>query len=193
MIMRLVRDVDQKSTLLVHHFSHAVEENSNVCTRHVTLISIGNQHSNHQDNTILPWTLSCTCSITHCECLAKLRLDIVYIQGVACEQNGPLIPTPNLTIQIIIFTFTHGRFLDQSHTNKRRQMQPISRCNESTRLEYRTPHSYHRMSKGSHSHKKQRTPWEPAYPHKSKIKTHTHTQNENHPPNSLQISYIPSS
>ena len=39
-------------------------------------------------------------------------MDTIYIQGVAYEQNGPLIPTPDLTIQIIEFTFTHDRFLE---------------------------------------------------------------------------------
>ena len=38
-------------------------------------------------------------------CLSKLRLNIVYIQGVAYEQFGSLIPTLDLTIQIIEFTF----------------------------------------------------------------------------------------
>ena len=63
-------------------------------------------------NIIPPWILSCTCT-TRCKCLTKLRSDIVYIQGDAYEQNGSLIPTPDLTIQIIEFTFMHDRFLDQ--------------------------------------------------------------------------------
>ena len=46
--------------------------------------------------------LTYTCNTTECECLAKLRP----------QQNGPLIPTPDLTIQIIEFIFTHDRFLD---------------------------------------------------------------------------------
>ena len=82
------------------------------------LINAGNQHGNHQDNTIMLWTLSYTCNTTWCECLAKLRLDIIYIQGVAYEQNGSLISTPNLTVQIIEFTFTHDRFFDQAIQTK---------------------------------------------------------------------------
>ena len=73
-----------------------------------------NQHSNHQDNTIPPWILSYTCITTRSECLAKLRPDIVYIQGAAYEQNGSLIPTLDLTNQIVEFTFMHDRFLDQA-------------------------------------------------------------------------------
>ena len=58
------------------------------------------------------------CNTTQCECLAKLRPDIVYIQGVAYEQNGPLIPTPDLIIRIIGSTFTHDRFLDHTVQTK---------------------------------------------------------------------------
>ena len=39
----------------------------------------------------------------HDTILTIIRLDVVYIQGVAYEQIGPLIPTPKLTIQIIEF------------------------------------------------------------------------------------------
>ena len=92
---------------------------SNAYTRHLTLINAGNQHGNHQDNTIRQWILRCTCSTTQCECLAKLRLDIIYIQGVAYEQKGPLKLTPDLTIQIIEFTFTHDRFLDHAIQTKK--------------------------------------------------------------------------
>ena len=44
--------------------------------------------------------------------------DIVYIEGIAYEKIGALIPTPNLTIQIIKFTFTHDKFLDQAILSK---------------------------------------------------------------------------
>jgi hypothetical protein len=84
-----------------------------------------NQHGNHQDNTIMPWILSCTCNTTQCECLAKLRPDIIYIQGVAYEQNGPLTCTLDLTIQIIEFTFTHDRFLDQAIQTKENKYNPL--------------------------------------------------------------------
>jgi hypothetical protein len=98
---------------------------SNLYTRNLTLINAGNQHGNHQDNTILPWILSCTCNTTQCECFAKLRPDIVYIQGVAYEQNGPLIPRADLTIQIIEFTLTRDRFLDQAIQTKEDKHNPL--------------------------------------------------------------------
>ena len=98
---------------------------SNVYTRNCTPINASNQHGNHQDNTILPWILSCTCNTTQCECLTKLRPNIVYIQGVAYEQNGPLIPTLDLTIQIIEFTFVHDKFLDQAIQAKEDKYNPL--------------------------------------------------------------------
>ena len=98
---------------------------SNLYTRHLTLINVGNQHGNHQDNTIPPWILSCTCNTTRCECLTKLRLDIIYIQGATYEQNGPPIPTPDLTIQILEFTFTHDGFLDQAIQTKEDNYNPL--------------------------------------------------------------------
>ena len=48
-------------------------------------------------------------------------MDTIYIQGVAYEQNGPLIPTPDLTIQIIEFTFTHDGFLEVWRFVKKRR------------------------------------------------------------------------
>jgi hypothetical protein len=98
---------------------------SNVYTRHLTLVNVGNQHGNYQDNTIPPWILSCTCNTIRYECLAKLRLDIVYIQGITYEQNGPLIPTLDLTIQFIESTFTHDRFLDQAIQTKKDKHNPL--------------------------------------------------------------------
>ena len=125
---------NHKTNATTHQLTNLLKPN--VYTKHLILINTGNQHGNHQDNTILLWILSYTCNTTWCECLAKLRLDIIYIQGDAYEQNGPLIPTPDLTIQTIEFTCTYDRFLEPSHTNKRRQIQPVSRRNKSTRLEY---------------------------------------------------------
>jgi hypothetical protein len=55
----------------------------------------------------------------------KLKPDIVHIQGDAYEQNGSLIPTLDLTIQIIEFTFTHDRFLDQAIQTKEDKYNPL--------------------------------------------------------------------
>ena len=101
---------------------------SSIYIRQLTLIIVGNQHGNHQDNTILPCILSCTCNTTQSECLAKLRLDIVYIQSVAYERS--LVPTLDLTIQIIEPSSRMIGYLT-SHTNKRRQMHLVCRRNKS--------------------------------------------------------------
>ena len=89
-------------------------------TRHLTLIFASNQHGNYQNNTIPPWLLSCTCNTAQCECLAKLRPEIVYIQDATYEQNGPLIL--DLTIRIIKFTFTHN---DQAVQTKEDKYNPL--------------------------------------------------------------------
>jgi hypothetical protein len=98
---------------------------SNVYTRYLTLIDAGNQHGNHQNNTIPPRILSCTCNNTRCECLTKLRPGVIYIQGDAYEQNGPVIHALVLTIQIIEFTFTHDRFFDQAIQTKEDKYNPL--------------------------------------------------------------------
>lgn len=54
----------------------------------------------------------------------KLQPNIVYIRGATYEQQSPLIFTPNLTIQIIEFTFTYGRFLDQGVQTKEDKYNP---------------------------------------------------------------------
>ena len=74
--------------------------------------------------TIPPWILSCIHNITRCECLTKLRSDNDYIQGAAYEKKKSTT-TPVLTIQIIEFTFTHDRFLDQAIQIKEDKYNPL--------------------------------------------------------------------
>ena len=109
---------------------------SNLCTRHLTLINAGNQHGSHQKNTITPWILSCTRNTTRCECLAKLRPDLVYIQWrciwTKWSTNTHTGPNhPNHSIHLYAWEISWP-----IHTNKRNQIQPVRRCNKSTRLEY---------------------------------------------------------
>ena len=98
---------------------------SNVYTTHLTLINVSNQHGNHQDNTILLWIFSCTCNTTQYEYLEKLIPDIVCLQGATYEQNGPIIPTLDLTIHIIEFTFMHNRFFDHGIQTKEDKFNPL--------------------------------------------------------------------
>ena len=44
---------------------------SNLHTKHLALINIGNRYGNEQDNIIPPSILSCTCNNTQYECLTK--------------------------------------------------------------------------------------------------------------------------
>ena len=99
-----------------HQLTNLLKPNEH--TRHLTLTNTIKQHGNQQDNTIPPWILRCTCNNTRCECLAKLRPDIIYIHGATYKQNNPLIPTPDLTIQIIEFTFTRDGFIKQAIQTK---------------------------------------------------------------------------
>lgn len=86
--------------------------------QHHTLINIGNQHNTQQGNIKPPWILNCSCNTTQCKCLAKLRPDIVYINGATYEQTGPIWPTPDHTIQIIESIYTHEKFIDQDIQTK---------------------------------------------------------------------------
>ena len=135
-----------------------------VHTRHLTFIDVRNHHGNHQDTTIMPWILRGTCNTACCECLTKVILDIIYIQGTAYEQNGPVIHTQDLTIQIIVFNFTRDRFLNQAIQKKEYKYKSLRDAMRATRLGNQTHHSYNCKNKESHIHKKHRTSWKPTFP-----------------------------
>lgn len=59
-----------------------------------------------------------------CQCLAKL-LSKYYIKGATFEHLGLLFPTPNLSIQIIIFTFTHDKYIHQTLEIKQNKYNPL--------------------------------------------------------------------
>ena len=112
-----------RHNVTTHQLTNLLKSNEHI--RHLTLTSVGKQHGNQQDNTTLSWILRCTCNNTQCECLAKLQPDVVYIHGATYKQNDPLIPTPNLTIQSIEFTFTHDKFIEQSIQTKETNYNPL--------------------------------------------------------------------
>jgi hypothetical protein len=111
-----------------HKQTHPTNELSSFCKFFVGV------EKHYEYNNIPLWILSCTCT-TRCECLIKLRPDVVYIPCDAYEQNGPLQwfgPNhPNHWIYLYAWQIPWP-----SHTNKRRQIQPISKHNRSTRLEH---------------------------------------------------------
>lgn len=45
--------------------------------------------------------------------------------GASHDQTCPLLPNPNLRVQIIEFTFTHDRFTDQAIKTKRDKYKPL--------------------------------------------------------------------
>jgi hypothetical protein len=76
---------------------------------------------------------SIACSTTRCECLAKLQPHIVFIHGATYEQNDPLIPTLDLTMQIIEFTFIHHRCIGHAMQTKETKYNPLKAQSQKTR------------------------------------------------------------
>lgn len=42
------------------------------------------------NTTLFPWILQCDYHNSRCICLAKFRPNIVYVQGISCEQPNPI-------------------------------------------------------------------------------------------------------
>ena len=112
----------ERQNAAAHQLTNLLE--LSVHTRHLTLINAINQHGN-QDNTIPPWISCCIFNTTQRECLAILRLRIAYIQGTTDKQNGLLIPTLDLIIQIINSPSQHDGFLDQAIQMKEDKYNPL--------------------------------------------------------------------
>ena len=134
----------------------------------------------------MPWILSCTCNFTQCECLTKLRPDIVYLPSVAYEQNGPLIPTLDLTIHIIEFTFTHNKFFDQGIQTKENKFNPLKHAIRAQGWNIR-PFIVIIVGVWGAIHTRSIEFLENLC-----IPTSLRKNNEKHPPNNHQISHIPS-
>lgn len=83
-------------------------------TRLYTVINTNTNHNTPHENTIPPWILHYTCNTLKWTLLAKLCPIIIYIQGTTIDQTGPLIPAPNLWMQIIEFTYTNDRYIIQA-------------------------------------------------------------------------------
>ena len=85
-------------------------------------------HSNDKDtwpHLLSLCILPCTCHTTRSTYLVGPYPDIMYIKGATQEQNGPFLPTPNLAVQIIEFTFTHDRFTSQAIKIKQDKYDPF--------------------------------------------------------------------
>ena len=66
-----------------------------------------------------------TCSTTRCHCNARLRPDLLCIQGLPYLSNPPDIIDPSLTIQFIEFTYTNDRYPINKITAKHNKYQPL--------------------------------------------------------------------
>jgi hypothetical protein len=70
--------------------------------------------------------LQCTCHPNPCQCLAKLRPDILCILGAPKQIQPPISPSPEHTIQFIEFTYCHDRFPEQAITHKHAKYDPLN-------------------------------------------------------------------
>ena len=48
----------------------------------------------------------------------------MYIQGATQNQSSPFLQAPTIDVQIIIYTFTHDRFMDQAIKIKENKYNP---------------------------------------------------------------------
>src|SRR4028119_2090007 len=62
-----------------------------------------------QENTVPSWLLPCTCNTQKCHCNARLKPDILCIQGLEHNNHPPDTPTQDITIQFVEFTYCNDR------------------------------------------------------------------------------------
>ena len=109
------------------------------------LMNAGTFNNNPQENTVPPWLLPCTCRQPRCQCNARLKPDLLCIKGLPYQNSPPpnpvdnsprirepthqstppLLPTDNLTIQLIEFTYTNDRFSQDIINKKIHKYQPL--------------------------------------------------------------------
>lgn len=98
---------------------------SSQSSRCYILMNAGTFNNNPQENTVPPWLLPCTCGRQRCQCNARLKPDLICIKGLPHKSNPPLLPTDNLTIQYIEFTYTNDRFSQDMINHKTQKYQPL--------------------------------------------------------------------
>ena len=67
---------------------------SNPITRYHTIMNAGKFMNAPPENTVPFWLLPCSCDSQRCHCIARFKLDILYIQGILYNSNPPLHPNP---------------------------------------------------------------------------------------------------
>ena len=71
------------------------------------------------ENIVPPWLLPCTCNTQKCHCNARLKPDLLGIQGLEHNSHPPDTPTQNITIQFVEFTYCNDRFSPKTIDRKR--------------------------------------------------------------------------
>ena len=73
----------------------------------------------------LLWLLPYICNHQRCQCNARFKLDILCVCGIPYQQNPPLHPNPNITIQFIKFMYCNYRFSTEKVASKTTKYQPL--------------------------------------------------------------------
>lgn len=105
---------------VVHQISHRFTLNK--YTRCYTLVNLGNQDSQPQDNIILEWLLQCTCLSAACTCMAPMRQSILCAPPTT---TPPITPTSTNTIHFKEFTYCHDIFPTTVVNKKSNKYDPL--------------------------------------------------------------------
>jgi hypothetical protein len=89
------------------------------------LMNAGTFNNTPQENTVPNWLLPCTCSTQRCHCNSRFRPDILCVRGLPYQNDPPTDIDPNLTIQLIEFTYCNDRFSPETLETKSRKYRPL--------------------------------------------------------------------
>ena len=108
---------------VVHLITQTLQANKH--TRYYTLTNACNLNNNNQEQIVLEWLISCTCTQTRCQCHARLWPNILCILGAPNNTPTPLPPSHTHTIQFIEFTYCHDIFPEHAITQKHAKYDPL--------------------------------------------------------------------
>jgi hypothetical protein len=102
---------------------------SNSHTRCFILMNASTFYNCPPDNTVLliipKWLLPCQCQSSRCQCSSHLRLNILCLIGHPYGTTPPTRPSPNISIQIIEFTYCNDRFSPTTVLKKWKNINPL--------------------------------------------------------------------
>ena len=88
-------------------------------SRCLIYMNAGTFNDKPPENTVPPWLLPCTCNTQKCHCNARLKPDLLCVQGLEHNSYPPDTPTQDITIQFVEFTYCNDRFspktIDRKH------------------------------------------------------------------------------